>query len=467
MIRFKLSYLQPLAALLLSVFAACSDDNTSSLRLDGDTMIEAITFDQQYEGTVDPTAATITVRVPAAYDVSAMTLTKLSLSEGATSTVPVGTLMDLSVPRSLRVVSGDVSMAYTVKAVRDDARILSFRLNDKYIGVVNQEALTITVRVPSSADVKSMAVTLTTNEGAEVSPASGSLVDFSQPVNFTVSYGTSTNVYRVTVVQSDAPEALFVGLGATLDDLCPEERAAADWMLGNVAGSQYASMADIAAGRIDTGKCRVIWWHYHIDGGIDNMEKFDAAAPDALSAVAKIRDLYQRGVGIVLTRFATYYAAKLGATRDERNPNNCWGGRETDAETTGGPWNFFIQGHTDHALFRNLVVNGSETDKVYTCDTGYRITNSTCQWHIGADWGGYASLDEWRDNHGGQDLGYGGDGAVVVWEYPATGGAGRIVCIGSGCYDWYADGMDASADRFHANVETMTANAITYVQSSK
>lgn len=99
----------------------------------------------------------------------------------------------------------------------------------------------------------------------------------------------------------------------------------------------------------------------------------------------------------------------------------------------------------------------------YTCDAGYRITNSTAQWHIGSDWGGYPDTATWRELHGGIDLGYGGDGAIVAWEYPTADGKGGIVCIGSGCYDWYAFGVDASADKYHGNVATMTENAINYL----
>jgi len=31
--------------------------------------------------------------------------------------------------------------------------------------------------------------------------------------------------------------------------------------------------------------------------------------------------------------------------------------------------------------------------------------------------------------------------------------SGRTLCIGSGCYDWYGKGVDASADYYHYNVE--------------
>ena len=40
---------------------------------------------------------------------------------------------------------------------------------------------------------------------------------------------------------------------------------------------------------------------------------------------------------------------------------------------------------------------------------------------------------------------------------------GRTICIGSGCYDWYGKGVDASADYYHYNVEQMTLNAINYL----
>ena len=60
-------------------------------------------------------------------------------------------------------------------------------------------------------------------------------------------------------------------------------------------------------------------------------------------------------------------------------------------------------------------------------------------------------------------LGYGGDGAIVVWEYPADGGKGGVFCIGSGCYDWYSEGIDTSKDPYHGNVAKFTKNAIDYL----
>ena len=50
----------------------------------------------------------------------------------------------------------------------------------------------------------------------------------------------------------------------------------------------------------------------------------------------------------------------------------------------------------------------------------------------------------------------GGDGAVVVWEYLSSETTGGVLCIGSGCYDWYSYGVDTSADSYHGNVANIT-----------
>ena len=54
---------------------------------------------------------------------------------------------------------------------------------------------------------------------------------------------------------------------------------------------------------------------------------------------------------------------------------------------------------------------------------------------------------------------------VLSWhgKYLPKDSRGGIVCIGSGCYDWYAYGIDASADKYHGNVAKLTENAIDYL----
>lgn len=454
-----------LASTIIFITSRCSDDNTSNLHLDGDTWISSFTLDNNYSGVIDRAAKTITIRVPEIYDTKAMTITSIEISDGAKASLNVGDVVNFSFPKVIKITNCDVYMDYTILIKHDEAKILSFKLNDTYTGVIDQTKRNIMIRIPSSVNVKNLVPIIITSPGATVKPESGMAVDFTNPVDFTVMNNTASTVYKVTVIPTDAPSAVYVGLTASIDLLNPEEKEAASWMLNNIANSQYISFEDIQAGRVDLNECKLMWWHFHVDGGIDTMSKFEKAAPSAINALNKIKELYNNGMNLLLTRYATFYAAKLGATLDGKSPNNCWGQSEETGEITSVPWSFSIKGHESHPLYKNLVMLNGETSNVYTCDSGYRITNSTAQWHIGSDWGGYMNNDIWKQKTGGMDLGYGGDGAVVVWEYLPQNNKGGIVCIGSGCYDWYSFGLDVSTDKYHKNVAQITENAINYLIS--
>lgn len=450
-----------LAVLLSTV--GCDDDHQSNLRLNGDTQVASLVLDEEYAAAIDLQSQTLTVGVPEGYNTNAMKVSELQLSEGAVANIKEGDVLNCAFPQSVRVTNGDVYQDYTLSVKHDEAKILSFKLNNEYAGIINQEERTIAVRVPSTVNVTSMIPVIQTTAGAVVMPASGQVQDFTNPVDFTVSYRTATTTYTVTVIPTDAPSAVYVGLAATLDELNPEEKEAATWMMNHVPNAQYVSFDDISYNRVDLSECHIMWWHLHIEGGIDNMDKFTQHAPQAVNAAVKMKELYNRGMNFLLTRYATYYAVQLGATKDGNSPNNCWGQSEETGEITSGPWSFLNKNHESHPIYQNLVMKDGEPSAVFTFDAGYRTTNSTAQWHIGTDWGGYDDTATWREKHGGVDLGHGGDGAVVLWEYLASEGKGGIVCIGSGCYDWYSYGVDVSADRYHGNVAIMTENAINYL----
>ncbi len=454
--------------MVLAVFAvasattACSDDNTSDLQLTGNCTVQSLALDQ-YEGTVDLASRTVTVRVPETYNTDEMSVAKLELSEGASADLAVGDKLNMSVAHSMRVTNGDVFVDWTIKAMRDEAKILSFKLNGTYVGSIDEAAKTISVFVPGGVDITKLVPNITVSENATVTPQSDMPLDFTNPVQFTVENNTAKATYTVTVKSIDKPTMVFVGTANDMSGLNAEEADACKWMTDNVPNSLYVSFADIQNGSVDLSECKVIWWHYHKDGGVDGKAAFEKAAPEAINAAAKLRDYYNAGGAFLLTRYATNLPAFIGAVKNEGCPNNCWGGKEDSPEITGNPWNFFMNGNNSHAIYQNLVA-GDDANGVYTCDTGYGITNSTAQWHIGADWGGYADNSVWESETGGKALGFGGDGAIVVWEFPANAGKGGIICIGSGCYDWHTT-VDISSDRYHKNVETMTMNAINYLMN--
>ena len=112
---------------------ACSEDNVSDLQLTGGCSVTELALDD-YEGTVDKAARTITVRVPETYDISQMALSKLTLSDGAVCDAKVGDKMNMLLAQTLRVKNGDVFLDWTLVAKRDEAKILSFKVNGIYKG---------------------------------------------------------------------------------------------------------------------------------------------------------------------------------------------------------------------------------------------------------------------------------------------------------------------------------------------
>ena len=445
---------------VILVFVSCEKRN-SDFNISGDCDVLSIQLDSVYNGVVDRKARTIVVAIPEVYDEREMEITALSLSEGASANRQVGDRLNLIAPQLLRVTNGDVFLDYALSVKHDEARIISFTINGQYIGVINQIAHTISVQVPAGTNLQSLTPTITTTEGATLTPASGVAQDFSQPVAYTVTYGTASLTYTVTVSEMSAPHVLYVGLAATQQQLPIEEQTAVTWLLSNVNKSAYVSFADLKAGAVDLSECKVIWWHLHKDGGIDGDGQFKNNAVEAIAAADALKAYYQAGGSFFLTRYATYLPKYLGEA--DCVPNNCWGQDEDKAETVSGPWDFSIAGHTNHALWQNLIMKSNAPENVFTCDAGYRITNSTAQYHIGADWGGYDDRDMFRTKTGAIDIA-GGNDAVVAWEYARTADHGAIVCIGSGCYDWYSVAGDAGTEYYHANIAKITENAINYLK---
>ena len=320
--------------------------------------------------------------------------------------------------------------------------------------------------MPASLGVTSLKPTITCSRYATVTPGSGVVQDFTNPVTYEVVNNTAKATYVVTVVAIDKPKALFIGAAPTMNDLDNETKTACQWMLGNVPNSLYASFEDVKNATVDLSECKVIWWHYHVDGGVDGHDIFVAKATEALKAKNQLRAYYEAGGALLLTRYATNLPSFIGTTGDDEwtTPNNCWGQDEDKAELCKSPWEFTIyEGQTSHPLY-NGIIEGDQPGHVYTTDAGYHITNSTAQYHIGTDWGGYDNHAAWETRTGGKILGVGGDGAVVAWEYPAKGGKGGIICIGSGCYDWYSYTYEAGyTEKFHKNIEIMTKNAFNYL----
>lgn len=450
------------ALLVASALTACDESNVSDLRLDGDCMIESLQLNNTYTGKIDLAKRTVKVKVPVDYtDKSAMSISELTISQGAEANMSKGSTVDFTAPKVMHVTNGDVYLDWTINVKNDEAKIYSFILDGTYKGSINEEDHTITFYLPGTVDITKITPTITISEDAVIMPRSGVVTDFSKPIVYTVTDNTAQTTYTVNVESVSAPTAIFLGsAGANIiDDLCGEEKEACKWMLSNISNSLFVSWEDLINGNVDLSKCEVIWWHWQHAPSETLTDFENGATSSAMAALSKLMDYYKNGGGFILSRAAVNFAAELGAVKDKRCANNCWGASDDGGEVIGGSWDFPVKNTNDY-LWNGLI--GFEDGKVKTLDADYQISNCVSQWGMWGDYeGGHA---RWEELTGCKVLAHGWDNAITIWEAPAANGEfgkGGVICFGSGCYDWYSP--HAFVENFHANMGIITGNAFNYL----
>ena len=442
-----------LAALLILPVCSCSDNNRSGLDLDGETYITALNI-SGYDADIDNKAKTVNVGVPSDFDASSMELKSITLSEGATADISVGEKVDCTVPRNIRVSNGDVFTDYIMTVSHDNVEFHSFTLDGKYSGTIDNAARTVLVFVPLDTDVTSMSVSYSVTEGATVTPTTGSVVDFSNPVEFTARYRTAETKYTVTVVKDDmsqAPKA-FIGFESTVDKLGDEARAAAEWMLSNVPNTTYAGLQDILSGAVKLSDFKMIWCHF------DWLDW-----PSLMWDTRDIfNDYYIKGGNILASRDGARYINDVWRiTLDQQSPNNMFGGES--AETLADDLGFDIAGHESYELYAGLPVAGS---RIVMMSAGCTNTNRTLQWCV--DWDPYSGMAGWEQKTGAKALASDNSGnpnCVTIAEIPSREvlkgyASGVVITVGTPAYEWH---QSNGKNQYRQVIEQFTKNAINYL----
>lgn len=448
--------LEFLAFMLLAIviLPACKD-HESSMDLDGSTWVKSFRI-AGYMGDVDNQKKTISVGVPVDADLSAMKVEEIELEAGATSDVKVGDLLNCSVPHSIRITNGDVFTDYTLTVKHDDAEVISASLNGKYTASVNNTERTLIFFVPLDEDVTGMSLQYTLSEGASGNPESGSVLDFSEPVILTVSYRTASIPYTVTVIKdemSQAPKA-FVGMAASVAELSPEAKAAAEWMMSNVPNATYVPLQSVLDNSVKLGDFSMVWAHLDFTDwpGVmwDTRDLFN--------------DYYLKGGCILATRDGARYINDVWRIAlDQQSPNNMFGG--DSYESLQDDLGFTITGHEDHPLFAGLE---ADTDgRILLVGKGCQNSNRTLQWCV--DWDSYGSMDIWMQKTGATPLASGNyydPNVVTIAEFlPAEilSGytSGTVITIGTPGFEWFGNG--GLPNPYEPNIIQLTKNAINYL----
>lgn len=186
--------------------------------------IERFTLDiggVSYTGAIayssDGSTGTISVtNVPSTANVKALA-PEITLSDGTSVCTPLPlTPQNFSVP-VIYTVSGPgaglVSRTYTVRVTDENGNFIGGgggtptetapRITGFVVlgaeGVIDESLGTITVQLPQGTNVSAVAPAITATQGSDVSPMPGEVVDLSTPVVYTVTLGTETRSYVVSV----------------------------------------------------------------------------------------------------------------------------------------------------------------------------------------------------------------------------------------------------------------------------
>jgi hypothetical protein len=196
--------------LLLSVFiySSCNDDIREVLDTTGDTEIHAFSING-VSGTINKENSTISVILPAGTGLKGLTPV-IELGDGAVVSPNNGEAIDfadsrgLLIPQTYTVKNKDSYQKYVVTVDVAKAKITSFKIGS-VSGDIDEQNKKIVIYLPSGTDVTALYPLTEYTEGAMLTPASGSAVDFTNPVNFTLSYLGSLFIYEVTVKLGDKP----------------------------------------------------------------------------------------------------------------------------------------------------------------------------------------------------------------------------------------------------------------------
>ena len=461
-VSYKL-YMMMFAVLLLAV-SGCSEDDATSLSLEGDTWFTSFRIDGQNNFIIeqDDVARTIKVHVKEDTDVTNL-VPVFTLSEGAVASIESGKPVNFTMPVVVKVTNGNVFMNYTVSAELDKPQIKSFIIGT-YAGKIDEAKREIIVYVLEEVDVTALSPIVTVPGGASVSPLSGTTLDFTTLQEYTVTNHLNVATYTVTVEKVKTIEPMaFVGLATTIDGLPDEEKAAATWMLNNMPGARYVSYAEIVPNSsgitaVDLSIFKLVWFHDDNDG-------WPSLNWDSKETV---KNYFANGGNLLLTgECLRYMGDRWLVPADRKGPNNVFPNNKPSytLDDAGG---FVITSTSEsHPLFEGL---SSEGLSVNLMDVGSHCTNRTLRWYVGTNWGDYQNAEKWRTVTGGVDLAYAGttgddkDGIVIAEFTPRTLAGkttGRAICIGTPFYDWYDE--NNSGNQYHSNVIRMTENAISYL----
>jgi hypothetical protein len=143
-------------------------------------------------------------------------------------------------------VNGNLYKDYVVK-VEVLKPILNFSING-VSGAINHTNRTINLLMPEGTNLSNLQPEIEISTGLTISPSSGTSIDFSEPVIYTIDANDHTLEYTVSVTTPATGVKIgFLGVASNRSSISdPDEKAAADWLFSTFGEVEYISFEDMA-----------------------------------------------------------------------------------------------------------------------------------------------------------------------------------------------------------------------------
>ncbi|WP_432799612.1 DUF4960 domain-containing protein [Poriferisphaera sp. WC338] len=175
-------------------------------------------------------------------------------------------------------------------------------------------------------------------------------------------------------------------------------------------------------------KYDVLWWHYSQKGIPEAMLRGDV--------IRHVKDYLHQGGGILLTQFATTYAADLGLEYSSATT------QLVEPKLSSG-WGYKVRS-LNHPIFAGL------NETFLTVSSGVQVDNYVCWWDSPQKTRGI-----WL-----ADIEVGAN-KLAMSEYRL--GLGKVIVTGTGAYEWAIEGNKKSNK---SNLEQLTRNMLAYLADS-
>ncbi len=214
---------------LLGLLTACSEDIvTVPKSVSAAKAITKLVFSQfnpVVQATIDESTKKITASLPPTADITKLT-PAISVSPKAKVSPDSGKVQDFTNPVAYTVTAEDGTTAtYTVavsKAKSSDKMITAFSFTDfspAVVAQIDQSNKTITATLAATADLTKLKTSISVSDKATLSPASGTVLDFSKAQSFVVqAEDGSSQTYTVTVTKQSATSTATLPSSVTYID---------------------------------------------------------------------------------------------------------------------------------------------------------------------------------------------------------------------------------------------------------